>query len=109
MSVEKFRKKPVVLEAIRLTERTIKEVYKFIYGENSVDLSCRSAEDAWDNYEMSVKVMGLRLKTPESDGETQVASIGDYVFKGYTEELGWHFWPVKESYVREMYEPVIET
>ena len=48
------------------------------------------------------------LKTPESGGETQIASLGDFIIKGYTEELGWHFWPVKPSYFKENYQQVAE-
>lgn len=48
----------------------------------------------------------IRLKTPESEGETQTAKTGDFVVKGYSEELGWHFWPVKPSYFNESYEEI---
>ena len=48
----------------------------------------------------------IYLKTPESNGETQLAVTGDFILKGYTEELGWHFWPVKPSYFNENYQLV---
>lgn len=50
----------------------------------------------------------IYLKTPESHGETQMASVGDFIIKGYTEELGWHFWPVKPSYFNENYQRVAD-
>lgn len=51
---------------------------------------------------------GILLRTPESDGEYQRAACGDFILKGYTDELGWHFWPVKASYFRENYDVVPE-
>ena len=110
MNTKKFIKKPIEMEAIQLlkTHKSVTEVYKFIHGEESVKLSCQMAEDYWDQYvDGIIKDGGLKLKTPESHGETQIASFTDYVFKGYSKELGWHFWPVKESYVLENYNEVI--
>lgn len=105
----KYRKKPVVIEAIQLTEENILEVYRFINGENSVNLPSRLAEQRWDEYEWDlVQAGGMRLKTPESDGETQKASFGDYVVKGHSEALGEHCWPVKPDYFEKNYELVIE-
>ena len=77
--------KPV--EAKQLTELNRGEVMEWCNGAKGLDGS-------------------IRLKTPESDGETQVAVTGDYIFKGYTEKLGWHFWPVKPDYVEENYDKV---
>lgn len=48
----------------------------------------------------------IRLKTLESDNETQVAVAGDYIVKGYSDEEGWHFWPVKHGYFEENYKKV---
>jgi hypothetical protein len=48
----------------------------------------------------------VRLKTLESEGETQTAVTYDYIVKGHSEELGWHFWPVKPSYFEENYEKI---
>jgi len=48
------------------------------------------------------------LKTPESSGETQIVSVGDFVIRAFTEELGWHFWPVKPSYFHANYQRVDE-
>lgn len=44
------------------------------------------------------------LKTPESTGETQMAVTGDYIMKGYTDLLGWHFWPIKPDYFELNYQ-----
>jgi hypothetical protein len=49
---------------------------------------------------------GIWLKTTESGEGSQMAVCGDFIIKGYTEELGWHFWPVKPSYFNENYQKV---
>jgi len=97
----KFRKKPVVIEAVQLKPNNIADVYRFIYGPDSVNLTCRMAEDYWDNYCDSVVKEGLRLKTLESDGETQVASINDWIIKGVKGE----FYPCKPDVFEVTYEP----
>jgi hypothetical protein len=98
----KFRKKPVVIEAMQLTNKTILQVYEFIHGENSVQLTCRSAEDYWDTFEDIVKRDGLKLKTLESGEGTQIASIGDWIIKGVQGE----FYPCKPDIFEKTYEPV---
>ena len=56
----KFRKKPVVIEAMQLTQLTIFEVYTFIHGEPN--RNSRRAEDAWDDYVNQVlKDGGIKL------------------------------------------------
>lgn len=82
-------KKPVEIEFIQLKEDNILQVYSFIYGEPN--LRSRIASDKWENYESIVKRQGLKLKTLESDGETQLASIGDFIIKGVKGE----FYPCK--------------
>ena len=74
------------LEAKELTERNRDEILEWMSGMGKKGLDGM-----------------ILLKTPESDGETQRAYTGDFIFKGHTEELGWHFWPVKPSYVEENY------
>lgn len=96
-----FRKKPVVIEAIQLTEYNIREVYCFIYGSDSVTLGSKIAEDKWEDYCNSVRLNGFRLKTLESDNETQVATIGDFVIKGVQGE----FYPCKPDIFEKTYEP----
>ena len=101
--MKKFRKKPVIVEAIRLTEKNILEVYTEVFGKPNKD-SCRMAEDRWDDYEMIVVRDGMKLKTPESGEGTQIASIGDYIVFGHSEKLGRHCWPVKPDYFENSYE-----
>jgi hypothetical protein len=75
------------IEAKQLTELNREELMEWCSGSKGLDGS-------------------IRLKTPESDGETQVAVTGDFIVKGYSEDLGWHFWPVKPSYFNENYQEV---
>lgn len=100
--MQKAQKKPVVIEFIKLSENNISEVYTEVFSKPK--LSCEMAADRWEDYENTVKRDGLKLKTPESGGETQVANIGDYIVFGYTEELGRHCWPVKPSYFDSAYD-----
>lgn len=100
----RFRKKPVVIDAVQLTENNIAEAYRFIHGEDSIKLTCMMAHDYWERYEDMVKREGLKLKTPESGDGTQIASIGDYIVRGESKDLGVHYWPVKPDYFEENYE-----
>ena len=99
--MKKYIKKPTIVEAIQLKERNILEVYTEMFGKP--DLSSRIASDKWDEYEEIVKRDGIKIKTPESDGETQIAKINDYIVFGYSPELGRHFWPVKPDYFKLNY------
>ena len=100
--MRRAQKKPVIIEFIQLTENNILEVYTEINGKPN--RNCQMAEDRWDEYEDIVKRDGLKLITPESGGETQIASIGDYIVFGHTEKLGRHCWPVKPDYFENAYE-----
>ena len=102
--MKKYRKKPVEVEAIKLTKKNIFEVYSEVFSKP--DLSHRIASDKWSDYEEIVKREGLKLKTPESGNGTQIANIGDYIVKGYTKKLGWHYWPVKADYFEYAYDEV---
>lgn len=48
----------------------------------------------------------VKLKTPESEGETQTAVSGDFIMKAYSDELGWHFYPIKPDYFNDNYKKV---
>tara|TARA_R110000787_G_scaffold257894_1_gene363100 strand:- start:47 stop:361 length:315 start_codon:yes stop_codon:yes gene_type:complete len=99
--MRKAQKKPVIVDFIQLTKNNILEVYTEVNGKPN--RKSRIAEDKWDEYEEIVKRDGLKIKTPESGGETQIASIGDYIVFGHTKELGRHCWPVKPSYFNNAY------
>ena len=96
----KYRKKPVVIEAIQLKKSTIKEVYSFIYGNPKTN--GRIAQDKWYDYEQMVVENGLRLKTLESDNETQKADINDFIIKGVQGE----FYPCKPDIFLKTYDKI---
>lgn len=101
--VKKFRKKPVDIQAVKLEESNILEVYRFINGENSVDLTNSVASDKWDEFKsICKKNKGIRLKTLESDNETQIASFGDFIIKGIQGE----FYPCKPEIFLQTYEEI---
>lgn len=102
--MKKAQKKPIIVEFIQLKENNILQVYSEVFGPPN--LSHNIASDKWDDYENIIKREGLKLKTPESGGETQIASIGDYIVFGYTSKLGKHCWPVKPSYFENAYDVI---
>lgn len=98
----KFRKKPVVIEAIQLLPSNIQEVHKFIYGQDTHNLRPNTSdEERWLDYEAIVKRDGLRLKTMESDDETQKAKVTDWIIKGVQGE----FYPCDAEVFEKTYEP----
>lgn len=99
-NIQYFVKKPIPVAAIRLTEKSIFEVYSFINGMPTLDSNI--ATDRWADYEQIVKSEGLKLKTLESENQTQTADIGDWIIKGVRGE----FYPIKDDIFRETYEAV---
>ena len=85
----KFRKKPVVIEAVQLkeTKESIENAYKFI--GSSCDLLC--ATDG----------TFINIKTLEG---TMHARIGDFIIKGVNGE----FYPCKPDIFEKTYEPLNE-
>lgn len=67
---------------IKLEKNNISDVYRFIYGPNSIQLTCRMAEDRWDDYEHIVEADGMKII--KENKKTQVAMIGDYVINNKT-------------------------
>lgn len=104
--MKKYQKKPVIVDAIQLTKKNIFEVYTEVFS--TPQLTCKMAEQRWDEYEYIVIDQGMALKTPESGEGTQIASIGDYIVFGYSDELGRHCWPVKPDYFTGAYEEVLD-
>lgn len=92
-----YRKKPIVIEAVQLTKKTILEAYSFVFDKP--DLSDRIASDKWDEYEVIVKRYGMLIPTLEGDMK---ASIGDYIIKGVKGE----YYPCKPDIFEMTYEPV---
>ena len=83
----KFRKKPVVIEAIRFT------------GDNTTDVMLFAAGTVF----LSTAAKGLRIGTLENpDGESLLVSPGDWVIRGVKGE----FYPCKPDIFEATYEPV---
>jgi hypothetical protein len=100
-----YRKKPIIIEAIQLkdNQKSIYEVTTFINGAKPDTSSCMMASDYWDSYlDLCKKSGGIRLKTLESDNETQIASFGDWIIKGVNGE----FYPCKPDIFEKTYEIV---
>ena len=85
----KYRKKPVVIEAIRWDGENLDEVMNFCNGDASYEL-------------MAVGSSELVIATLE-DGESiarHVASVGDFIIKGVAGE----FYPCKPDIFDKTYE-----
>lgn len=81
----KYRKKPVIVEAIKYTLDSSKDVFDFAKGKVRHDLLPRSTD--------------LRIETLEG---TMRVSIGDYIIKGVKGE----FYPCKPDIFEQTYEEV---
>jgi hypothetical protein len=92
----KFRKKPVVIEALQLTRAQIKQCYEFIHGPISTS---GFNSHHWDNYASSVSADGMTIQTLEGQMK---ANIGDWIIKGVKGE----FYPCKPDIFEATYEQV---
>lgn len=81
-SVMKYRKKPVVIEALQYTGYNDDEIIKFTKG-------------------MAQKGVGKSLIIPTLEGD-HIASVGDYIIKGIKGE----FYPCKPDIFEKTYEKV---
>ena len=93
MTPNKFQKKAIIIEAMQLTEESVLNVIKWVYGDNyNIKI-----EDVIEN--------GLNITTLEDgyDGRAKhVANIGDYIIKGVKGE----FYPCKADIFKITYEAV---
>ncbi len=89
----KFRKKPVVVEAVQWTGENLKEVTAFTGQHPSAD------KWTWKEYESVVVELGLKIFTLEG---SHMASVGDWIIKGVKGE----FYPCKPDIFDATYEPV---
>lgn len=85
MTAAKYRKKPVVIEAMRFLRTNGRDVWEWA--------------DSKPMYDHNQNVIGLRIYTLEGDMK---AEFGDWVVKGVKGE----FYPVKDDIFRATYEPV---
>lgn len=97
----KYRKKPVVVEAVQLNsaDSSIANVLRFV-GQK-VELNCSTAHDRFEDYCSMVRMSGMEIKTLEGNMK---ASIGDYIIKGVNGE----FYPCKKDIFEKTYEPAEE-
>jgi hypothetical protein len=96
----KFRKKPVVIEAIQWTGNNLREVITFTDGPP--DTRSMHASMKWDEYADLVKREGLKIYTLEGK---MLASPGDWIIRGVKGEL----YPCKPDIFAATYEPVEPT
>lgn len=99
----KFRKKPVVIDAVLWDGSNVLEVYSFMHGAPTI--SSNIARDKWDDFVSMHEGKEWHIKTLE-DGSNEeakhVASIGDWIIRGVEGEL----YPCKPSIFSATYDPV---
>lgn len=86
----KFRKKPIVIEAIQWTGDNLQEVIDFI---GVTDWTCEEAQEV-------VAARGLPIYTLEG---RMLALTGDYIIRGVKGEL----YPCKPDIFKQTYEEVV--
>ena len=99
----KFRKKPVIIDAVLWTGKNIREVYTFMYGPPLRD-SARAIE-SWMDFEVDQWEEDWHIKTLEDgpNGEAKhVASVGDWIIRGVQGE----FYACKPDIFEATYERV---
>jgi hypothetical protein len=98
----KFRKKPVVIEAIQLSWRTWSEICDFVSREafgKGVWVYSAPGEYGDNPRDIDHDRIGLLIKTPEG---TMLATEGDWIIKGVKGE----FYPCKPDIFAATYEEV---
>ncbi len=89
LEIKKYRRKPVIIEAVQLTSDNIFEVIEWINKNSGLD---KCAE---------LTLSGISIKTLEG---TRRANLGDYIIKSVKGE----FYPEKPDIFEETYELVKE-
>lgn len=102
--IKKYRKKPVVIEALQWDGGNLVEIAAFLKGVSvkSIESEINSSELAqknWKELEKSSYHKGITIPTLEGN---MIASVGDFVIKGVAGE----FYPCKEKIFKETYELV---
>lgn len=97
----KFRKKPVVIEAVQWTGENLSELYEFMgYADNDVIRECGwNPSNAWASYKSIVERDGLSIDTLEG---VMHADIGDWIILGVKGE----FYPCKDNIFKLTYDVV---
>lgn len=91
----KFRKKPVVIEAIQYkgTKPSVSEVFNFVSGNWTGNSAM------WERFSDHVIKNGLSIDTLEG---TMLASVNDWIIKGVNGE----FYPCKPDIFEKTYEAI---
>ena len=92
----KYRKKPVVIEAVQWNGRNLEEIQEFV-GDSLI----YSISDAAWKVGKGAPVVCMEIKTLEGNYK---CSIGDYIIKGVQGE----FYPCKPDIFMQTYERVEE-
>ena len=90
----KYRKKPVVIEAVEWTGDNLREIIDFS------GLHPSAKKWSWEEYEAVVEKEGLKIFTLES--QAFLCSIGDFIIKGVKGE----FYACRNDIFLETYEKV---
>ena len=98
--IQKFRKKPVVIEAVQWTGKNNHEIMDFVGKE----LECSMPPSNYE-HDHNIENEQVRIFIPSREGDLKAIRT-DYIIKGYTKELGIHCWVCAESYFKESYELV---
>lgn len=95
----KFRKKPVVIDAVQWTGKNHREMFNFLGGEDT-DYITASGVNFYIDW--SKVEGGLIIKTLEGE---HIATIGDWIIKGVHGE----YYPCKPDIFEKTYEEVEST
>lgn len=95
--ITKYKKKPVIIEAIQLKgdSKTIKECLEFMGQSVNEDLTIE--RNKFEDYCVIVNERGMKISTLECE---MTASINDYIIKGIKGE----FYPCKPDIFEQTYE-----
>lgn len=88
MTTQRYRKKPVVIEAMQFTEANGQEIARWCGGKYKQDVKPSDHTDVW---------RGVLIPTLEG---TMTANVGDFVIKGVHGE----FYPCKPDIFEATYE-----
>jgi len=99
--MNKFRQKPIVVEAIEFRTDNIKQVIEFLEG-GILDLSSNMLQLYFERYKYIAIKEGIKIPTLE---EVMTASLGDWIIKG----ISGKFYPCKPDIFEKSYEKVEES
>jgi len=95
-----FKKKPVIIEAVQLNWKNWNELCEFL-GEMINEENPGRYGEASDPCGEEAPFINVTVITPSGP---VTALHGDWIVKGYSADLGFHFWPNKPTYMAELYE-----